>query len=93
MTTNGCSVSEWKPQGLPKKVIKPPTISDNSLAPGLNFINSSKIHVKFERTCLKQDKIFFDHEAVVNSYILLELKLGNVPNFNSRSIYEFTTAS
>ena len=43
------------------EVIKPSTIPDNSLAPSLNYINT-KASVKFNGSCLKEDKITFTHE-------------------------------
>ena len=43
------------------EVTKPPTIPDNSLAPSLDYMNT-KASVKFNGTCLKEDKITFTHE-------------------------------
>ena len=39
--------------------IKPPSTSDNSLAPSLSYIGSTKTVVKFVGSCLKQDKVTF----------------------------------
>ena len=33
--------------------IKPPATSNNSLNPGLNYINNAKIQVQFDGSCLK----------------------------------------
>ena len=38
--------------------IKPPTTSNNNLAPSLNYIGT-KTRVKFGGSCLKQNKIIF----------------------------------
>ena len=54
--------------------IKPPTTSDNSLAPLLSYIGV-KTRVKFEGQCLKQDKIMFIHRETVNIYIVYEIDL------------------
>ena len=40
--------------------IKPPSTSNNILNPVLNYVGT-KIRVKFKGSCLKQDKIWFDH--------------------------------
>ena len=46
-------VSSWKSKGLFYESIKPPTTSDNSLNPALNYYGT-KIRVKFTGSCLKQ---------------------------------------
>ena len=63
----------WKSEGLSDETIKPPSTSDNSLTPALSYYRASKIRVKFTRSCLKQDKIIFNHRKVVNIYIVYEL--------------------
>ena len=62
MITNTETISSWKSKGLSNESIKPPTTSDNSLAPSLNYYGN-KIRVKFARSCLKQsNKISYTHE-------------------------------
>ena len=51
------------------EVIKPP---DNTLAPELIYYGE-KMRVKFNGSCLKQDKIMFNH-GIVNIYIVYSLK-------------------
>ena len=46
----------WKSKGLSAESIKPPTTSDNSLTPALNYYGN-KVRVKFTGSCLKQQKI------------------------------------
>ena len=53
-------ISSWKSKGLSDEIIKPPNTSDNSLAPALSYI-ANKTRVKFDGSCLKQDKIRFTH--------------------------------
>ena len=36
---------------------------------------STKIQIKLDRSCLKQDKITFTHKQVVNAYIIYEVNL------------------
>ena len=49
-------VLSWKSKGLSNESIKPPTTSNNSLNPELNYYGT-KTRVKFIRSCLKQSKI------------------------------------
>ena len=69
--TNTDHISSWKSKGLSES-IKPPTTSDNSLTPKLNYYGN-KVRVKFTGSWLKQPKISFTHEKIVNSYIVYEL--------------------
>ena len=65
-------VSSWKSKGLSAESIKPPTTSDNSLTPELNYYGT-KTRVKFTRSCLKQSSHILTHKKVVNIYIVYEL--------------------
>ena len=53
--------------------IKPPTTSSKVLNPSLDFVGT-KARVKFSRDCLKQEKITFNHEKIVNIYIVYEIE-------------------
>ena len=46
-------VLSWQSKGLSNESIKPPTTSDNSLTPELNYYGT-KTRVKFTGSCLKQ---------------------------------------
>ena len=48
-------IPSWKSKGLSDESIKPPATSNNNLAPLLNYIGI-KTRVKFDGSCLKQDK-------------------------------------
>ena len=72
MITNTDYISSWKSKVLSSESIKPPTTSDNSLAPALIYYGP-KTKVKFTGTCLKQSKISYTHRKVVNIYIVYEL--------------------
>ena len=61
-------ISSWESKGLSAESIKPPTTSDNSLTPELNYYDDSKVRVKFTRSCLKQPKFTHTHKALVNTY-------------------------
>ena len=68
--TNTNYISSWKSKGLSVESIKPPTTSDNSLSPKLNYYGT-KIRVKFTGRCLKQPRISYTHEKVVKIYMNL----------------------
>ena len=67
---NTDNISSWKFKGLSNEVIKPP---DNRLVPEL-IHSGKKMYVKFNGSCLKQDKISFNHGKAVNIYIAYALK-------------------
>ena len=72
MVTNTDYVSSWKSKGLSFESIKPPTTSDNSLIPILNYYGT-KTRIRFSGSCLKQPKVSYTHGKVVNIYIVYEL--------------------
>ena len=61
------------------EVIKSPNTPGNSLAPASSYIGN-KIRVKFDRSCLKQDKITFTHGKIVNIYIVSEISVSDSSN-------------
>ena len=69
--TNTDYVSSWKSKELSAESIKPPTTSDNSLTPWLNYYGA-KTKVKFNGRCLQQSKISYTHSTIVNTYIVYE---------------------
>ena len=57
------------------------TASNYSITPELSYYGS-KIRVKFNQSCLKQDKITFNHGKIVNIYIVYEIsKNFNMSNY------------
>ena len=72
MITNTDYISPWKSKELPAESIKPPTTSDNSLTPALNYYGT-KTRVTFTGSYLKQSKISYNHGKVVNIYIVYKL--------------------
>ena len=51
-------ISEWKFKGLSDENIKPPTTSDNSLSPLINYLGT-KTKLEFNGSCLRQNKITY----------------------------------
>ena len=68
-------------KGLSDESIKSPTTSNKLLDPSLDFVGT-KARVKFSGDCLKQEKITFNHEKVVNIYIVYEIeKIVNISSY------------
>ena len=65
-------VLSWQSKGLSDESIKPPTTSDNSLNPELNYYGT-KTRIKFTGSCLKQSSHILTHKKIVNIYIVYEL--------------------
>ena len=84
MITNTDYIWSWKSKGLSAESIKPPTTSNNSLNPALNYY---VIRVKFTGSSLKQPKITYNHGKVVNIYIVYELGASS-SHFANRSLKE-----
>ena len=63
-------ILSWKPQELFDEFIKPFATSDNSLKPAISYYYAHKIRVKFTGSCLRQSKITYTHEKIVNIYIV-----------------------
>ena len=40
---------------------------------GINYIDNARIRLKFDASCLKQEKIFFTHKTILTSYIVYEI--------------------
>ena len=73
------NISSWESKELSNEINKPPSTSDNSLAPTLKCTDK-RIYVKLNRSCLKQDNITFNHGKIVNIYIVYDL--NSTLNYN-----------
>ena len=60
-------------KGLSNESIKPNSVSINIINPVLLSYWDTKMRVKFNGNCLKQDKITYTHGKVVNIYIVYEI--------------------
>ena len=72
MITNTDYISSWKSKGLSDESIKPPTASNNSINPALNYYGT-KTRVKCTGSCLKESKFSYTHGKVENIYTVYEL--------------------
>ena len=58
-----------------------------SITPNLSYYDP-KTKVKFDRSCLKQDKVTFNHGKVVNIYIVYKIIiLPNISKYSSNNDY------
>ena len=64
----------WKSKGLSHGRINSTTVSNYITIPELSYYGS-KIRVKFNGSCLKQDKITYTHKEPVNIYIFFSIKM------------------
>ena len=60
-------------KGLSNESIKANSVSNNIINPVLLSYLDTKMRVKFNGNCLKQDKITYTHGKVVNIYIVYEI--------------------
>ena len=65
-------VLSWQPKGLSNESIKPPTATNSSLTPELNYYGT-KTKIKFTGSCLKQSGHILTHKKIVSIYIVYEL--------------------
>ena len=78
-------ILEWKSKGFSDAVIKPP---DNTLAPTPGY-DSTIMYLIFDGGCLKQDKVTYNHDKIVNIYIVYDLKstTNYYPDFNLENCF------
>ena len=69
---SGIYIYFWKPKCLSDETINSITASNYSITPELSYYNS-KIKVKFNGSCLKQDKVTYKHGKTINIYIVYEI--------------------
>ena len=77
---NGKYIYFLKSKGLSYERINSITASNYSITPQLSYYGS-KIRVKFNGRCLKQDKVTYTHGKTVNIYIVYKIS----KNFNISS--------
>ena len=58
-------ISSWKSKGWSAETNKPPSTSDNSLTPLIDYVGN-KIRLKFSGSCLKQPKPQYTHGTIAN---------------------------
>ena len=71
--TTDSNILSWKSKRLSDESTTSPTTSNKILNPSLNFVGT-KARVKLNGDCLKQEKITFNYEKIVNIYIVYEIE-------------------
>ena len=69
---NGNYIYYWQSKGLPDERIDSIKTANHSITPFLDYYGT-KTRVEFNGSCLKQDKITFDHGKIVSIYIVYEV--------------------
>ena len=70
--SNSNYIYYWESKGFSDERINSIRTSNHSITPLLNYYGN-KTRVEFFGSCLKQDKVAFNHGKVVNIYIVYEL--------------------
>ena len=79
-------ILEWKSKGISEENIKPPKTINNILNPLLEYDN--KLKLKFNGSCLRQDKITFIHGQIVNIYIVYDIiKIYNKSDYPTLDLF------
>ena len=78
---NGSYIYYWQSKELSNENINSIIMSNHNITPNLNYYGT-KTRVEFNGSCLKQDKVTFNHRKVVNIYIVYEIsKSINISNY------------
>ena len=80
---SGDYIYYWKSKGLSDEIINSIETPNYSITPNLDYYGT-KTRVKFNGSCLKQNKVTFNHRKVVNIYIVYELNGSSSNNNNPR---------
>ena len=84
---NGNNIYYWQSKGLPDKRLNSITASNYSVSPNLNYYGT-KARIEFYGSCLKQDKVTFNHGKVINIYIVYETVIVvNISKYSSNDNY------
>ena len=90
---NGSYIYYWQSKGLSDERINSITASNYSVTPFLDYYGT-KTRVEFSGSCLKQDKVTFNHGKIVNIYIVYEIsKSINISNYPTLGNYLFGAVS
>ena len=85
ITISDSNILSWEFKGLSNESIKRLFTSNKMLNSSINYVDA-KARVKFNGDCLKQEKNSFDHEKIVNYYIVY--KIDRYVNISSYSTLE-----
>ena len=77
---SGNYVYFWKSKGLSDERLDANTASNYSITPELSYY-ATKTGVEFNGSCLKQDKVGYNHGTIVNIYIVYEISKNYKSNY------------
>ena len=78
---SGSYIYFWKSMGLSDERLNSNTASNYTITPELSFYGT-KTRVEFSGSCLKQGKVTYSHETIVNIYIAYEIsKYYNISSY------------
>ena len=78
---NGSYIYYWQSKGLSDERINSIKTPNYTITPNINYYGT-KTRVEFNGSCLKQDKVTFNHGKVVSIYIVYEIsKSININNY------------
>ena len=79
----------WKSKVLSDEMFNSNTASNHTIPPELSFYDT-KTKVEFNGSCLKQDKITYNHGTIVNIYTVYEIsKNYNISSYPTLGNYLF----
>ena len=79
----------WKSKRLSDESINSVTVSNYSITPELSHYGS-QIRVKFNGSCLKQDKVTYSHGTIANIYIVYEItKNYNISSYPTLFVWGY----
>ena len=90
---NGNYIYYWQSKGLSDEKINSIKTPNHSITPNLDYYGT-KTRVEFNGSCLKQDKVTFNHGKVVNIYIVYEIsKSINISDYPTLENWLFGAVS
>ena len=90
---DGSYIYYWKSKELSEERINSIKTSNHNITPNLDYYGT-KTRVEFNGSCLKQDKVTFNHGKVVNIYIVYEIsKSINISDYPTLENYLFGAVS
>ena len=71
-TLNSNSITKWKAKRLSNESLEVFSTSNNTLTPSVNHYRD-KVRLKFRGSILQQKTVTYNHEKVVNLYVVYEI--------------------
>ena len=86
---SGNYIYHWKSKGLSDERLYSITAFNQTVTPELSFYGT-KTRVEFNASCLKQDKVTYNHGTIVNMYIVYDIsKNCSISSYQALENYLF----